>query len=94
MTRSMIEKAQNCLMINGNGQGRKIIDLENLLHKHNTEMVLQLLNRMATEYEDRLKQLVITDKTSPEIDETIARMFRVHMAIKAIEHDYEEVIAA
>lgn len=94
MTSSMIEKAQNCLMRKNDGQVHKIIDLESLLHWHNTEMVLKLLRRMASEYEDRLKQLVISDKTSKEIDETVSAMFRVHMAIRAIERDEEEVIAA
>lgn len=94
MTSNMIKKAQNCLMINNNGHVRKIIDLESLLHRHNTEMVLKLLRKMASEYEHTLKQLVIADKTSKEIDDTVSRMFRVYMAIRAIERDEEEVIAA
>jgi hypothetical protein len=93
MTSIMIKNAQECLTIDYGDHSRKVIDIETLLHKHSTDIVLQFLNRLFNEYEDTLKSLVISDKTSPEIDETISRLFRLHMAIRTIQRD-EEVIAA
>jgi len=94
LTQTTIENAQECLtVINGN-QRKKIIDIENLLHKHNKDMVLDFLHGLSREYETLLKNLFITDRTSPKIDYTVSRMFRVCMAIRTIERESEEVMAA
>jgi len=93
LTSTTIQNAQECLtVINGN-QRKKIIDIENLLHKHNKDMVLEFLNGLSKEYESLLKNLYITDRTSPKIDYTVSRMFRVFMAIQII-RESEEAIAA
>lgn len=94
MTTDTLREAQKCLTLVRDNEEKKIIDIESLLRVHDTPLVLNFLQRLAVEYQNRLKNLVITNKSSAKIDETVARMFRVHMAIREIERENEEVIAA
>jgi hypothetical protein len=94
MTPIMIEKAQECLTIKEGKHLKKVVDISSLLNKHGTDMVLDFLNRLFSEYEETLKKLVVTNKTSPEIDKTVSKLFRLHMAIRTIQRNDEEVIAA
>jgi hypothetical protein len=86
----MIQKAQECLTIKEGKHSKKVVDISSLLQKHSTDMVLDFLNRLFSEYEETLKKLVITNKTSPEIDRTVSRLFRLHMAIRTIQRDEKE----
>ena len=65
--------------------------IDTLLEKHPSSKVIDLLKTYLKEKKFELKAFILTDKTQPEIDETVAVMFRVTMAIKTIE-DQKEVI--
>ncbi len=84
MTDDSIRIAQEYLTVaeKGNGKKRKILDIDHLLKIHSHQEVVDLLRTMMKEKQNALKDLVIQDKTKPEIDETIAVMFRVTMAIQ------------
>jgi hypothetical protein len=92
MTADTIQKIQACLTVLQNGgQKRKIIDVELLLKRHNAESVISLLKRLLKEKQKNLVSLINTDESRFEIDETIGTMFRLHLAIRRLEQEREEV---
>ena len=89
MTKDIIKDAQDYLTIS-NGRGKKrIMVIDTLLKKHPSEEVISLLKTYLKEKEGELKDFILTDKTKPEIDQTVGVMFRVTMAIKIIECEKE-----
>jgi hypothetical protein len=92
MTADIIQKIQACLTVRQNGgQKKKIIDVEVLLKRHNAESVISLLKRLLKEKQKNLVSLINTDESRFEIDETIGTMFRLHLAIRRLEQEREEV---
>ena len=89
MTIETLKEAQEFLTFMNNGHVKRIIDIEKLLERHPVTMVLSLLKDLLKEKQRTLKELVVTDKTTPKVNDTIAAMFRIHMAIKTIEEERE-----
>jgi len=86
-----IQEAQEYLTVISEDQVRRIVNIETLLETHSREVVLSFLKKLLRDKEKKLKDLVSGNRTDSEIDHTISRMFRIHMAIKAIERDGREV---
>jgi transposase len=91
MTTDTIQKIQACLTVCRNGDEKKIIDVELLLKRHKAESVISLLKRLLKEKQKTLVTLVDTDESKFEIDEVIGTMFRLHLAIRRLEREKEEV---
>ena len=91
MTTDAIQKIQACLTVSQNGTSKRIVDVETLLKRHGRGQVLSLLLDLQKEKEKKLVRLMEGDRSKCEIDETVAQMFRLHMAIKVIEREMEEV---
>jgi hypothetical protein len=92
MTADKIQKIQACLTVRHNGdQKKKIIDVEVLLKRHKAESVISLLKRLLKEKQKSLVALDNTDESRFEIDETIGTMFWLHLAIRRLEREKEEV---
>lgn len=90
MTNEIIQTAQDYLTVGKKDNGKKVImDIDQLLRKHSFEEVINLLRTILKEKQEKLKDFIMEDKTKPEIDETIALMFRVTMAIKTIQNGKE-----
>jgi hypothetical protein len=90
MTKEMIRIAQEYLTVGKKDNGKKVImDIDQLLRKHSSEEVINLLKTILKEKQVKLKDFILEDKTKPEIDETVALMFRVTMAIRTIENEKE-----
>jgi len=89
MTVETVKEAQDFLTVTNNGQAKRIIDIEMLLERHGSTMVLSLLKDILKEKQIILRDLVVTDKTTPKVNEMIAAMFRIHMAIRTIERERE-----
>ncbi len=90
MTREAIQTAQDYLTIGTKDNGkRKIIDLDQLLRRHSFNEVVDLLKTMIKEKQQSLRDLILEDKTRPEIDEMVSVLFRITMAIKTIEAERE-----
>ena len=90
MNSQIIQTAQDYLTIGTKDNGkRKIIDLDQLLRRHSCSDVIDLLKTMIKEKQQTLRDLILTDKTKPEIDEVVAILFRITMAIKTIEGEKE-----
>lgn len=91
MKKSIINQAQSYLTMATKDNGkRRILDIEKLFQNHPTEEVTDFLKTYIKEKQIALRDFILTDKTNPEVDETVALMFRVTMAIKTIE-DAKEV---
>ena len=90
MTEESIKTAQDYLTIRENGGKRKIIDLDTLVRSHPHREVIEFLRTILKEKQVVLRDFILLDKTKKEIDETVSVMFRVTMAIKALE-DRKEV---
>ena len=93
MTAEKIKNAQEYLTVLNNGEVRRIIDIEELLKKHRPQAVIWFLDRLLKEKQKTLKNLVTRDKSSQKVNETIATMFRIHMAIKTLEREAEVKVA-
>ena len=85
MTKEIIATAQDYLTIKENGKNRKIVDIDQLLRSHPSKEVINLLKTILKEKQIALRDYVLADKTKKEIDETVAFMFRITMAIKVLE---------
>ena len=91
MTGDTIQKIQACLTVSRDGDEKKIIDVALLLKRHKAESVISLLKRLLKEKQKSLVTLVNTDESRYEIDETIGQMFRLHLAIRRLQRETEEV---
>ena len=89
MTREIIQTAQDYLTIKENGKNRKIVDIDRLLRSHPSKEIIDFLKTILKEKQIALRHFILADKTKKEIDETVAVMFRVTMAIKIIENGKE-----
>jgi len=90
MTKEMIQTAQEYLTVGTKGDGKKkIMDVGQLLENHSSNEVINLLKTILKEKQEKLRDFILEDKTKPEIDETVAVMFRVTMAIRTIENGKE-----
>jgi hypothetical protein len=90
MTRETIQTAQDFLTVAKKDNGtRKIIDIDQLLKKHPPEDVIDLLKIMVKEKQQTLRDLILTDKTRPEIDQVVGTLFRITLAIKSLEDGKE-----
>lgn len=94
MSKETIQEAQEFLTMISEDRVRRIVDIEPLLARHPAESVLSMLGTLYREKEKVLKKLIHEDKTSSKINELIVSMFRIHMAMKTIEGEREEVKAA
>ena len=88
-----VREAQDYLTVIRGKDTKRIIDIETLLNRHPTQAIVWFLRRLYKEKQRKLQQLIETDKTSPEINETVATMFRIRMAICTMQEE-REVIAA
>jgi len=90
----LIHKAQECLTIRDGHNTRTLFDIKSLFAQHDPEQVIQILKRLSEKYQVKLTGLALIDKSNPEIDVLLARMFRIFMTIRVIEEDLMEDMAA
>jgi hypothetical protein len=84
MTAENIQSIQEYLTVSNDHQSRKILNVEVLLKRHGPGPVFHLLKKLYSEKGEILANLMKRDKSSPQIDEVISEMFRIHMAIKEL----------
>ncbi len=89
MTFEIIQTVQSCLTVRKNGNVKKIVDVETLLRRHGNSQVLSLLLNLQREKQKELVNLMKGDRSRHEIDEAVAELFRLHMAIKVIQREME-----
>jgi hypothetical protein len=86
-----IREAQEYLTVNNNAKQSQIVNIELLSQKHPVKLVLSFLQELFEDHKKILQGLLLADKTDAKVNETIATMFRIHMAMKTIERGRKEV---
>ena len=94
MTDQQMERAQEYLTMMSENRVKRIVNLEALYRKHPTQAILWLLRHLYLEKESRLKTLISENRMSWQIDQAVAVMFRIQMAMWVIENERKEVEAA
>ena len=89
MARKTIREAQEYLTVNSNAKKSQIVNIELLSQRHPVELVLSFLRELFEDHKKILQGLLLVDKTDAKVNETIATMFRIHMAMKTIERGKE-----
>jgi len=85
MTKKVINDVQEYLtVVSGDKVYQIIKNVELLLRRHSGVAVIAFLDQLRTEYKKELGQLIKTDKTSAQINELVAKNFRLKMAINTI----------
>lgn len=85
MTNQIIETAQDYLTMISDNRVKRIIDVRTLMERHPIKSVVSLLEDLTRQKESILEKLLEEDKTSSIINETIATVFRLNMAIETIQ---------
>ena len=84
-----IREAQEYLTIKKEGEIQLIVGLDYLSENHSRQEIVRFLKDYLHEKEKMLKILILDDKSNNQIDQTVAVMFRIHMAISIIEKRME-----
>ena len=84
-----IREAQEYLTIKKDGEIELIVGIDYLSENHSRQEIVRFLKDYLHEKEKLLKELILGDKSSIQIDQTVAVMFRIHMAITVIEKRME-----
>jgi len=92
MRNDIIFEAQQYLTFEKDDRLKLIVNIEDLLKRHSVRKVVGFLKQYLHEKETELKNLIRTDKTEKRVDELIAAIFRMHMAIETLVNG-KEVIA-
>ena len=88
MTQTLRE-AQDFLTVIKGDTKKQILDIEPLLNRHPTQAIIWFLRVLYKEKKVKLQDLIEGDKTSPEINEIVAVMFRIRMAIRTMINERE-----
>ena len=72
----------------------QIVNVELLLRRHPPEAVISLLQELNKDYGKSLSKLIQEDKTSSQINELVAKRFRIKMAINTIRNHGKDKEAA
>ena len=89
MTKRVINEVQNYLTVVSGDKLYQIVNVELLLRRHSGIAVIALLDQLRSEYKKELGQLIKTDKTSAQINELVAKNFRLKMAINTLRNAKE-----
>ena len=85
MTKKVINYVQDYLTVVSEDRVYQIVkNVELLLRRHSGVAVIAFLDQLRSEYKKELGQLIKTDKTSAQINELVAKNFRLRMAINTI----------
>lgn len=88
MSKNEIDNIQEFLTVVRENENKKyqIVCIELLLRRHSPTKVISFLTDLHKDYTRKLKRVIKEDKTSFQLDEIIAKKFRVKMAINAIKN--------
>ena len=90
MTKRVINEVQDYLtVVSGDKVYQIVKNVELLLRRHSGVAVIAFLDQLRSEYKKELGQLIKTNKTSAQINELVAKNFRLKMAINTIKNANE-----
>ena len=90
MKSEIIIQAQKYLTISDGFSNRKIADIEMLLKNHNPAEIILFLKNLYREKKEKMLDLLESDTTTREFEQTIGCLFRIHIALKIITDQLEE----
>jgi len=85
MTKEYILEAQDYLRVKTEYGCKRVLDIHSLLKNRNISEVISFMKDYLREKEKTLKNMILIDKTHPKVDQIVAAMFRISMAIKSLE---------
>jgi len=85
MIQAVLAEVRQFLTINAGDNSKRIVDVEFLLQRHSVDEVIDFLKSYLREKEHTLRNMILIDKSHRKVDEIVASMFRIHMAIKTLE---------
>ncbi|WP_319406279.1 hypothetical protein [uncultured Desulfosarcina sp.] len=96
MTKRAINDVQSFLTFMETDGNRvyQIVNVELLLRRHPPEAVVSFLQELHKDYGKALSKLIQEDKTSSQINEMVAKRFRLKMAINTIRNYEKDMEAA
>ena len=96
MTKRAINDVQSFLTFMQSDGDRvyQIVNVELLLRRHPPDAVIAFLQELNKDYGKALSKLIQEDKTSSQINELVAKRFRIKMAINTIRNLEKEDQAA
>ena len=89
MTKKVVDAAQQYLTVVREERASHIVDIQMLFKRHPPERVPKLLRDLHTDCRKELRRLIGRDKTDPNINELVAKCFRLKMAINTIRNGME-----
>jgi hypothetical protein len=92
MNKRVISLVQEFLTMCSDDRVYQIINVELLLKRHPPEAVIALLVELRRDYQRELKRVIAENKTAPELNDLVAKNFRLRMAINIIRNNREEDI--
>ena len=95
MTKRAINDVQAFLTFTETDGNRvyQIVNVELLLRRHPPEAVISFLQELQKDYGKALSKLIQEDKTNSQINELVAKRFRIKMAINTIRNFNNEEAA-
>jgi len=96
MTKRVINDVQSFLTF-VEAEGNRIYEIVHvglLLRRHSPEAVITFLQELRKDYRKALSKLIQEDKTNSQINELVAKRFRVKMAINTIRNYSKDKEAA
>jgi superfamily I DNA/RNA helicase len=93
VTKKIINQVQEFLTYCGEDRIYQIVNVEVLLKRHPPEAVIGFLTLLREDYKKELRELLAENKTDPEINELVAKNFRIRMAINTIKNASRDLYA-
>ncbi len=92
MTKESIIEAQDYLRIRTGYGCKRLLDVHSLLKNRSIGEVISFMKEYLREKEKTLRNMILIDKTHPKVDQIVATMFRISMAIKSLEEGKEVIL--
>ena len=92
MTKESIMEAQDYLRIKTEYGCKRLLDIQSLLKNRSIGEVVSFMKDYLREKEKTLRNMILIDKTHPKVDQIVASMFRISMAIKSLEEGREVIL--
>ena len=89
MTKESLIEAQEYLTMEKEEGFKRIVNITDLLKNHKQNEVINFLKEYLRDKEKALRNLILIDKTQSRVDQYVAAIFRIHMAIKTLEEGKE-----
>jgi hypothetical protein len=87
MNKNAMRAAQKYLTYYKNDIRKRIVDIRRLSKDHTTQEIIAFLKEYLREKERGLKNMLLIDRTNRRVDEMIAAIFRLYMAVNTLEEE-------